>query len=74
MAWRAGTRDDSEKIFKSFWGGHKSSKTTEIYTYVSNKDLGKIKSPLDLIMKNSDIAKLDENASPPKKNKYKNKY
>ncbi|KAF5428731.1 Site-specific recombinase XerD [Candidatus Methanophagaceae archaeon] len=35
--------------------GHKSSKTTEIYTHVSNKDLGKIKSPLDLIMKNSDI-------------------
>jgi site-specific recombinase XerD len=27
--------------------GHKSSKTTEIYTHVSNKDLGKIKSPLD---------------------------
>jgi len=35
--------------------GHKSSKTTEIYTHVSTKDLGKIKSPLDLIMKNSDI-------------------
>jgi integrase len=35
--------------------GHKSSKTTEIYTHVSNKDLGKIKNPLDLIMKNSDI-------------------
>lgn len=35
--------------------GHKSSKTTEIYTHVSNKDLGKIKSPLDLIMKNSHI-------------------
>lgn len=29
--------------------GHKSSKTTEIYTHVSNKDIGKIKSPLDLI-------------------------
>jgi site-specific recombinase XerD len=27
--------------------GHKSSKTTEIYTRVSNKDIGKIKSPLD---------------------------
>jgi len=27
--------------------GHKSSKTTEIYTHVSNKDLGKIRSPLD---------------------------
>jgi integrase len=35
--------------------GYKSSKTTEIYTHVSNKDRGKIKSPLDLIMKNSDI-------------------
>jgi site-specific recombinase XerD len=31
--------------------GHKSSKTTEIYTHVSNKDLSKIKSPLDTIMK-----------------------
>ncbi len=27
--------------------GHKSSKTMEIYTHVSNKDIGKIKSPLD---------------------------
>jgi len=27
--------------------GHKSSKTTEIYTYVSQKSLDKIKSPLD---------------------------
>jgi predicted RNA-binding protein YlqC (UPF0109 family) len=25
----------------------KSSKTTEIYTHVSNRDIGKIKSPLD---------------------------
>mgnify|MGYP001113426541 CR=1 FL=1 len=29
--------------------GHTSSKTTEIYTYVSNRDLKKIKSPLDNI-------------------------
>lgn len=27
--------------------GHKSSKTTETYTHVSNRDIGKIKSPLD---------------------------
>jgi hypothetical protein len=27
--------------------GYKSSKTTAIYTHVSNKDIGKIKSPLD---------------------------
>ncbi len=27
--------------------GHKSSKTTEIYTHVSTRDLGRIKSPLD---------------------------
>ena len=27
--------------------GHKTSKITEIYTHVSNKDIGKIKSPLD---------------------------
>lgn len=31
--------------------GHKSSKTTEIYTHVATKDLGRIKSPLDTIMK-----------------------
>jgi len=27
--------------------GHKSSKTAEIYTHVSTRDIGKIKSPLD---------------------------
>lgn len=31
--------------------GHKNTKTTEIYTHVSNKDLAKIRSPLDLIWK-----------------------
>jgi len=31
--------------------GHESSKTTEIYTHVSTKSLAKIKSPLDLILK-----------------------
>ena len=31
--------------------GHKSSKTTEIYTYMSNTDVGRIKSPLDSIEK-----------------------
>jgi len=34
--------------------GHKSSKTTEIYTHVSNKDLSKIKSPLDSILNQED--------------------
>ena len=29
--------------------GHKSSKTTEIYTHVATKDLRKIRSPLDMI-------------------------
>jgi len=29
--------------------GHKSSKTTEIYTHVSNKDIRKIKSPVDTL-------------------------
>lgn len=29
--------------------GHKDSKTTEIYTHVSTKSLGKIRSPLDSI-------------------------
>ncbi|RKD89671.1 site-specific tyrosine recombinase/integron integrase [Mangrovibacterium diazotrophicum] len=31
--------------------GHESSKTTEIYTHVSTKSLAKIKSPLDMILK-----------------------
>ncbi len=36
--------------------GHKSSKTTEIYTHVSNKDLGRIKSPLDnLVLKRTKL-------------------
>ncbi len=29
--------------------GHNSAKTTEIYTYVSTKELDAIKSPLDLM-------------------------
>ncbi|MDY6863224.1 MAG: site-specific tyrosine recombinase/integron integrase [Thermodesulfobacteriota bacterium] len=33
--------------------GHKSSKTTEIYTHVSNKAIGKIRSPLDSLDINS---------------------
>jgi site-specific recombinase XerD len=33
--------------------GHKSSKTTEIYTHVSNKDLSRIQNPLDSILKKS---------------------
>ena len=32
--------------------GHKSSKTTEIYTHVSNKDLSQIKSSLDRLFEN----------------------
>jgi len=36
--------------------GYKSSKTTEIYTHISNKDLGRIKIPLgNLVLK---VAKL----------------
>lgn len=30
--------------------GHSSSKTTEIYTHISNKDLSKIRSPLDFLI------------------------
>jgi len=36
--------------------GHKHSKTTEIYTHVSNKNLREIKSPLDMLeIKRSDV-------------------
>jgi hypothetical protein len=48
------------KTIKGYWWhpdgkiqellGHKSSKTTEIYTHVSNRLLSKIKSPLDTIL------------------------
>lgn len=30
--------------------GHAHSKTTEIYTHVSERDIGRIRSPLDTIM------------------------
>ena len=30
--------------------GHKNSKTTEIYTHVSKRDIGRIRSPLDDLM------------------------
>jgi site-specific recombinase XerD len=33
--------------------GHSSSKTTEIYTHVSNRSLGRIMSPLDQAMQQS---------------------
>ncbi len=39
--------------------GHASSKTTEIYTHVSTKSLGKIRSPLDnLNLEGGDIEKI----------------
>lgn len=34
--------------------GHKSSKTTEVYTHVSNKSLSKIQSPLDRLLGNKE--------------------
>jgi len=34
--------------------GHKSSKTTEIYTHVSNKDILRTKSPLDRLFENKE--------------------
>jgi hypothetical protein len=36
--------------FASFSIGHKHSKTTEIYTHVSVKSIGKIRSPLDSLI------------------------
>ena len=44
---RAGGSFNSRDAFQQ--NGHKSSKTTEIYTHVAMKDLRKIKSPLDLM-------------------------
>jgi site-specific recombinase XerD len=35
--------------------GHKSSKTTEIYTHISQEDLGRIQSPLDSLNLNPDF-------------------
>ena len=44
--------------------GHKHSKTTEIYTHMSTKNLSKIKRPLDLIggEKHTEINKYIRNA------------
>jgi site-specific recombinase XerD len=35
--------------------GHQSSKTTEIYTHVSRKDLGRIVSPLDRLARHGEV-------------------
>ena len=32
--------------------GHESIKTTEVYTHISNAHIAKIKSPLDILVKN----------------------
>lgn len=40
--------------------GHKSTKTTEIYTHISKAHLSKIKSPLDLIFNNK-LIKINQN-------------
>ena len=37
--------------------GHKNSKTTEIYTHVSTKNIGKIKSPLDSLNLKKEVTK-----------------
>jgi len=43
---------------------HKNLKTTEIYTHVSNRNIGKIKSPLDnLKIKRDDVKMRDINSS-----------
>lgn len=34
--------------------GHQSIRTTEIYTHVSNKQIGKIRSPLDFLVENNE--------------------
>ena len=41
--------------------GHKNSKTTEIYTHVSNKDLSRISSPLDSLFKNKNMEEKQKN-------------
>lgn len=45
--------------------GHSSSKTTEIYTHVSNQNIAAITSPLDLMMKNmNSTSKTNEPSHP----------
>ncbi|RZN13605.1 MAG: hypothetical protein EF812_07325 [Methanosarcinales archaeon] len=41
--------------------GHKSSKTTKIYTHVSNKGLIQIKSPFDRLFENKKRVQKDNN-------------
>ena len=40
--------------------GQKSSKTTEIYTHVNNRDIGKIKSPLDSLQINEEKMMIED--------------
>ena len=47
--------------------GHKSSKTTEIYTHVSKQHLGKIINPLDLALR-QEASKRNNSLTNPKKN------
>jgi site-specific recombinase XerD len=44
--------------------GHKSSKTTEIYTWVTKRDIGQIKSPLDSLMEDPPDEGSAQTASP----------
>jgi len=41
--------------------GHESSKTTEIYTHVTNKSLAKTKSPLDTFLDSQNTANVNIN-------------
>jgi len=46
--------ENSRIIIKKLLG-HKSSKTTEIYTYISTKNLSAIKNPLDNLLREDEI-------------------
>ncbi len=52
--------------------GHQSSKTTEVYTHVSTKNIGKIRSPIDFLMDDAllggadvDSRQLEDNSQKP---------
>jgi len=49
---RTGSENIANEIYKNLSDllGHKSSKTTEIYTHVSSKDFMRIRNPLDQML------------------------
>ena len=51
-------KPDRSALYSGLFG-HKSSKITEIYTHISNKNLSKIRNPLESIVGETDKEKIE---------------